>query len=139
MAHLIGDCLARQREIVRKVSPDAVCYVWGDMLDPNHNARDGYANTHGSYAGIARCIPQDLVIVPWWGEKAAQQVEYWHGNGFKVCPGAYYDHGGQVNEKGWLEAVKPYPQSVTGFVFCTWRMDFGELESFSGLMFGSQR
>ena len=86
MAHLIGGCLARQREIVRKVSPDAVCYVWGDMLDPNHNARDGYANTHGSYTGIAKCIPQDLVIVPWWGEKAAQQVEYWRVSGRVLRP-----------------------------------------------------
>lgn len=137
MAHLIGECLTRQREIVRKVSPDAVCYVWGDMLDPNHNAKEGYAFTHGSYDGIAGCIPKDLVIVPWWGEKAAEQIEYWHANGFRVCPGAYYDCKDQKNERSWIKAAGLHPESVTGFVFCTWRMNFDELENFANLMFGS--
>lgn len=142
MAHLIGDCLTRQREIVRKVAPDAVCYVWGDMLDPSHNAREGYARTYGSYDGIAGCIPKDLVIVPWWGEngaeqKAAGQVEYWHANGFKMCPGAYYDSKDQKNEKAWIKAARLHPESVTGFIFCTWRMNFDELENFANLMFGS--
>ena len=138
MAHLIGDCLRRQREIVRKVNPDAVCYVWGDMLDPNHNANEGYAHTVGSYEGIAKCIPQDLVICPWWGEKALVQADYWSANGFRMVAGAYYDDKSHKHDKLWLEASKKHPDKFTGFMFCTWRNDFSELENFAKLMFGGK-
>ena len=138
MAHLIGDCLRRQREIVRKVNPDAVCYVWGDMLDPNHNANEGYAHTVGSYEGIAKCIPQDLVICPWWGEKALVQADYWSANGFRMVAGAYYDDKSHKHDKLWIEAAKKHPDKFTGFMFCTWRNDFSELENFAKLMFAGE-
>lgn len=92
MAHLIGDCLTRQREIVRRVAPDAVCYVWGDMLDPNHNAREDYARTYGSYDGIAGCIPKDLVIVLWWWW-ANEQQKCGNASGGS-CGGNAVRHGG---------------------------------------------
>ena len=136
MAHLIGDCLKRQREIVRKVNPSATCYVWGDMLDPNHNANEGYAHTVGSYEGIAKCIPQDLVICPWYGERALKQADYWAQNGFRMVAGAYYDNKSHAHDRLWLEASKKHPGNFTGFMFCTWRDDFSELEAFAKLMFG---
>ena len=129
MAHLIGDCLTRQREIVRKVSPNAVCYVWGDMLDPNHNANEGYANTVGSYEGIVKCIPQDLVICPWWGKKAAIQADYWAANGFRMLAGAYYDDKTHKNIRGWRAAMEAHPGSFTGWMYASWKYDFSELEN----------
>ena len=137
MAHLIGDCLQRQREIVRKVNPEAKCYVWGDMLDPNHNAHEGYAHTVGSYTNIAQCIPKDLVICPWWGKKAAVQADYWVASGFRMTAGAYYDDKTFKCSRSWLEAAAKHPGAFKGFMFCTWRNDFSELENFAKLMFVS--
>ena len=131
MAHLIGDCLTRQREIVRKVSPGAVCYVWGDMLDPNHNANEGYAHTVGSYEGIAKCIPQDLVICPWWGKKAEIQADYWAANGFRCIAGAYYDDRTHENAHAWRAAMAKHPGTFTGWIYATWRYDFSEMENFA--------
>jgi hypothetical protein len=134
MAHLIGDCLTRQRKIVRKASPGAVCYVWGDMLDPNHNANEGYANTVGSYEGIAQCIPKDLVICPWWGKKAAIQADYWAQKGFKMIAGAYYDDKTHANARAWRDAIAKHPKLFTGWMYATWKYDFSELESFIRVM-----
>ena len=131
MAHLIGDCLTRQREIVREVAPDAVCYVWGDMLDPNHNANEGYAHTLGSYEGIAKCIPQDLVICPWWGKKADVQAAYWAANGFRCIAGAYYDDKSHRNARAWRAAMDSHPGMFTGWIYATWRYDYSEMESFA--------
>ena len=130
MAHLIGDCLSRQREIVRAVSPGTVCYVWGDMLDPNHNANEGYAHTLGSYEGIAKCIPQDLVICPWWGKKADVQADYWASNGFRCIAGAYYDDKSHENARAWRAAMDGHPGTFTGWIYATWRYDYSEMESF---------
>ena len=129
MAHLIGDCLTRQREIVRKVSPSAICYVWGDMLDPNHNANEGYAHTIGRYEGIAQCIPQDLVICPWLSKKAALQADYWTANGFRMLAGAYYDDKSHTNIRGWRAAMLNHPSQFTGWMYASWKHDFSELEN----------
>ena len=134
MAHLIGDCLTRQLEIVRKVSPGSVCYVWGDMLDPNHNANEGYAHTVGSYEGIAKCIPQDLVICPWWGKKAAIQTDYWAANGFRAIAGAYYDDKTHENARAWRTAMRSHPGMFTGWIYATWKYDVSELENFANVM-----
>ena len=130
MAHLIGDCLTRQREIVRRLSPDIVCYVWGDMLDPNHNANEGYAHTLGSYEGIAKCIPQDLVICPWYGKKAALQTAYWAANGFRCLAGAYYDDKTHKNAHAWRKEMETHPGLFTGWMYATWRNDYSEMENF---------
>lgn len=130
MARLIGDCITRQREIVRKVSPGAVCYVWGDMLDPNHNANEGYARTVGSFKGIERFIPKDLVICPWWGKKAGIQADYWAGKGFRMLAGAYYDDKTHANARAWKNAISRHPEKFTGWMYATWKYDFSELESF---------
>ncbi len=130
MAHLIGDCLTRQREIVRRLSPDIVCYVWGDMLDPNHNANEGYAHTLGSYEGIAKCIPQDLVICPWWGKKADVQTAYWAANGFRCLAGAYYDDKTHKNAHAWRKEMETHPGLFTGWLYATWRNDYSEMENF---------
>ena len=139
MAHLIGDCLRRQREIVRKVNPEAKCYVWGDMLDPNHNGHDGFVFTRGSYDGIAKCIPQDLIVCPWWGEKAAIQTEYWKSNGFRIIAGAYYDEKSHKCDRAWKQAAIDNPGTFTGFLYASWKHDFSELEEFARLMFGKGR
>ena len=131
MAHLIGDCLTRQREIVRRISPSIVCYVWGDMLDPNHNANEGYAHTHGSYEGIAQCIPKDLVICPWWAKKATQMTDYWAANGFRCLAGAYYDEKPEKDNAGvWRAEMRKHPGMFTGWMYATWIYDFSKLEWF---------
>ena len=134
MAHLIGDCLTRQREIVHKVSPGAVCHVWGDMLDPNHNANEGYAHTSGSYEGIANCIPKDLVICPWWGKKAGIQAKYWADKGFRMIAGAYYDDKTHANARAWRDAIDKHSKMFAGWMYATWKYDFSEMEEFFRVM-----
>lgn len=52
---LAGELLARNvegdTEIIREVNPDAEIFVWSDMFDPHHNARDNYCLSSGSLEG----------------------------------------------------------------------------------------
>ena len=100
------------------------------MLDPNHNANEGYAHTLGIYEGIAKCIPQDLVICPWWGKKADVQTAYWAANGFRCLAGAYYDDKTHKNAHAWRKEMETHPGLFTGWMYATWRNDYSEMENF---------
>ena len=51
MAQVLGACITRQTEILRRRLPGAQIYVWSDMLDPSHNARGQYYLVNGDYTG----------------------------------------------------------------------------------------
>ena len=49
MAQILGDCVTRQYKMIRAANPQAEIYVWSDMFDPNHNAREKYYLIDGSF------------------------------------------------------------------------------------------
>ncbi|MBQ7651145.1 MAG: hypothetical protein IJS15_09310, partial [Victivallales bacterium] len=69
MAHILADCITKQRAIIKNVRPDAEIYIWSDMLDPNHNAHDKYYNCKGTFEGSWNYIPKDLIISCWYHER----------------------------------------------------------------------
>src|SRR5208282_1454469 len=42
MGELLGECVTKQAQILRRHIAGAQVYVWSDMFDPNHNAHGGY-------------------------------------------------------------------------------------------------
>ena len=47
MGELLGSCITRQVEILRRHMPGVQVYIWSDMLDPNHNAHGDYYLVRG--------------------------------------------------------------------------------------------
>ena len=54
-------------DIADRVTGDAELYVWGDMIDPNHNARDNYYEVAGDLDGAIDAVDADRVtVINWW-------------------------------------------------------------------------
>ena len=84
MAHIFGACVTKQREIIRRVSPRATVYMWGDQLDPKMNARDGVCLCRGSFAGSVDLVPKDIVVMH-WGGKLEESLQFFREKGFRTA------------------------------------------------------
>jgi hypothetical protein len=133
MAQILGDCLTRQFEMIRRVNPEAEVFVWSDMLDPNHNAHGNYYLVEGDYTGSWNYVPKDLRIVCWYYQKRNESLAHFSGLGFKTLAGAYYDADTLENPKGWLEALDRTPGTV-GIMYTTWQNKYELLGPFGDLV-----
>ena len=105
MAQILGDCVTRQYQMIRAANPQAEVYVWSDMFDPNHNAREKYYLIDGSFDGTWNYIPKDLVIGCWYYEKRDLSLAFFSKLGYQTLAAAYYDADDLENPKGWLESL----------------------------------
>ena len=133
MAQILGDCITRQTEIVRKLNPRAEVFIWSDMLDPNHNAHGNYYLVDGDFTGSHNFIPKDLHIVCWYYEKRHQSLQFFSGLGYRTLAGAYYDGSTLQNPQGWLEELDATPKAE-GIMYTTWRNQYELLGPFGDLV-----
>ncbi len=115
-------------EILKEVNPKARVVVWSDMFDPNHNAVDHYYLVNGSLKGSWEGLPKDVIVANWNGGKAAASLKWFADRGHEQVIAGYYD-GDLSNFKKWDAAAKGVP-GVGGFMYTTWRDDYGRLEEF---------
>ena len=135
MGEILGDCITRQHAMIREVNPEATIYIWSDMLDPGHNARDNYYMVVGDYTGSWEHIPKDLVIVCWWHRNRKESLSFFSGLGFETFAGAYYDGDTLDNPREWLEALDETP-GARGIMYTTWRNKYELLAGFGDLVSG---
>lgn len=133
MAKLLGECIMRQRDILRKHNPGAQIYVWSDMLDPNHNAHGDYYLVEGSFSGSWNHVPKDLVIAVWGGEPRPKSLEFFESQGFKTLVACYYDADDLQSTRGWLAAAAGR-KNVRGFMYTPWLKKYGLLQAFGALL-----
>jgi len=133
MAQILGDCITKQRQIIREVNPNAEIFIWSDMLDPNHNAHDNYYLVDGDFTGSWQYVPKDLIIVCWYYNKRNESLKFFSSLGFKTLAGAYYDGDTLDNPKGWLEALEQTPKAC-GIMYTTWRNKYELLAPFGNLV-----
>jgi len=133
MAEILGDCITRQVEILREVSPDAEIYIWSDMLDPNHNAHGNCYLVEGDFTGSWKYVPKDLIIVCWYYDKRKESLRFFSELGFRTLAGAYYDGDTLDNPKEWLKALDQTP-GVRGIMYTTWQNKYALLADFGDLV-----
>lgn len=133
MGEILGDCITRQHRMIREVNPEATIYIWSDMLDPDHNARDNYYMVVGDYTGSWEHVPEDLVIVCWWHRNRKESLAFFSGLGFETLAGAYYDGDTLDNPREWLEALDETP-GARGIMYTTWRNKYELLAPFGDLV-----
>lgn len=133
MAHLLADCIAKQREIIRAVRPDAEIYIWNDMLDPTHNAHDGYFLCRGTFAGVWDLIPKDLIISCWGGKPRVESMQFFSSRGFRTQGAAYYDVDDLEDSRAWVDLCRRTP-NCTGVMYTSWRNRYGLLRPFGELL-----
>ena len=135
MAQILGDCLTRQYQMIRRMNPEAEVFVWSDMLDPHHNARANYYLVEGGYTGSWQHVPKDLRIVCWYFEKRRESLAHFSALGFQTLAGAYYDGDTLGNPKGWLETLDRTPGAL-GIMYTTWQNKYELLAPFGDLVSG---
>ncbi|MBQ7189283.1 MAG: hypothetical protein IJR99_07690 [Kiritimatiellae bacterium] len=133
MAHILADCICKQREIIRKTCPGAEIYIWSDMLDPAHNAHDNYYLCKGTYEGVWDLIPNDLIIACWYRERRNLSMPFFSKRGFRTLAGAYYDVDTLDGCAEWLQTCNETPR-CTGIMYTSWRNKYRLLGDFGKLI-----
>jgi len=133
MAEILGDCVTRQYKMIRAANPHTEVYVWSDMFDPNHNARDKYYLIDGSFQGTWEHIPKDLVMACWYYEKRDLSLPFFSKLGYQTLAGAYYDADDLANPKGWLESLDR-TRGAAGIMYTTWENKYQLLPAFGDLV-----
>lgn len=133
MAQILGDCITRQCDIIKKHDPGSKVMIWSDMLDPNHNAHDNYYLVTGDFTGSWNYIPKDLIIACWYYEKRVQSIAHFDSLNYPIFAAAYYEDETLDNPRGWLKALqkakKPY-----GIMYTTWQNKFKDLAEFGDIV-----
>jgi len=132
-AELVGAATTRQFNAIRALDPKAEVYVWSDMYDPNHNARNHYYLVEGDITGSWNYIPKELRMVCWYYERRQPSLEHFSKLGFQILAGAYYDGSTLDNPKGWLETLDQTPGAI-GIMYTTWQNKYGLLADFGDLV-----
>lgn len=133
VAQLLGECITRQVQALRRYNPQAEVYVWSDMLDPNHNARPNYYLVEGDLTGSWEHVPQDLIIAVWGGAPREKSLRFFAEQGFRTLVACYYDADTLDSVKGWLNLARALP-NVRGFMYTTWQRKYDLLEAFGDLL-----
>lgn len=136
MAELLGQCITRQVQTIRKYMPGAEVYIWSDMLDPNHNAHGDYYLVEGSFADSWKHVPHDLRMAVWGGAVREKSLKFFQDEGFPMLVACYYDADNLNDVAGWLRAAKSTP-NVRGFMYTPWQKKYQLLGQF-GEMIGKE-
>jgi hypothetical protein len=138
MGQILGDCITRQRQIIKAVNPGARIAVWSDMLDPNHNGgQSTYYLVDGNFKGSWNYIPKDLTIACWYEKVREASLAHFSKLGFETIAAAYYDANDLENPKKWIESMRHTP-GATGIVYTTWQNKYDLLPGFGDLLTGAK-
>jgi hypothetical protein len=133
MGELLGECVTKQAQIIRRYSPGAQVYVWSDMLDPNHNAHGNYYLVEGDFTGSWQHVPKELVMAVWGGEPREKSLRFFAGQGFRTLVACYYDANDLNEVKGWLQLARQTPE-VRGFMYTPWQRKYSLLPAFGDML-----
>lgn len=133
MGELLGECITKQTQSLRRYLPGAEVYVWSDMLDPNHNAHSDYYLVEGDFTGSWKYVPRDLVLVVWGGAPQPKSLSFVAGQGFRTLIACYYDADNLNEVKGWLDLARQTPK-VRGFIYTPWQRKYALLPEFGEIV-----
>lgn len=133
MGELLGECITKQVEILRRHMPGVEVCIWSDMLDPDHNAHGDYYLVDGDFTGSWRHVPKDLTMVVWGGPPRPESLQFFAAQGFRTLVACYYDADSLDTVKNWIEVARPIP-AVRGFMYTPWQKKYELLPAFGDLL-----
>ena len=123
-------------QIIRDIRPDAEIWVWNDMFDPMHNAKESFYAVHGSLAGSWKGLDKDVGIVNWHGGVNGKNCRFFADLGLRQILSGYYD--GDENGAGiarWKENTQGIP-GVVGAMYTTWEDRYDAMEAWARKAWG---
>ncbi|HWH68013.1 MAG TPA: hypothetical protein VNT26_01400, partial [Candidatus Sulfotelmatobacter sp.] len=133
MGELLGECVTKQTQILRRHLPNAQVYVWSDMFDPTHNAHGNYYLVNGDFTGSWEHVPKDVVMALWSGEPRERSLRFFEAQGFPMLVACYYDADDLNQVKAWLQLARQRP-AVRGFMYTPWEKKYSLLPDFGELL-----
>lgn len=133
MAKLLGECITKQTQSLRRFNPGAEIYIWSDMLDPNHNAHGDYYLVEGDYTGSWKYVPKDLIVAVWGGGPREKSLRFFAEQGFRTLVACYYDADNLNDVKAWLKIAQPLT-NVRGFMYTPWQRKYALIPDFGALL-----
>jgi hypothetical protein len=133
MGELLGECITKQAQILRRHLPGAGILIWSDMLDPHHNAHGDYYLVEGNYTNSWLHVPKDLTMAVWGGQPRPKSLRFFADQGFTTLVGCYYDADNLEEVKGWLDLARQTP-GVRGFMYTPWQKKYALLPAFGDLL-----
>jgi hypothetical protein len=125
---MLADNVRKCVEILGQVNPGGRIYVWSDMFDPNHNAKDKYYLVRGSFANSWLGLDPQVIIVPWYFDARQETLQFFAGRGHRQLIAAYYD-GPLEQVTAWSKSAATVPK-IDGIMYTTWNRDYEQLEAF---------
>jgi hypothetical protein len=133
MAKLMGDCVTRQAEALRRHSPGVEVLVWSDMFDPHHNAHGNYYLVEGDFSGSWKHIPKDMTMAVWGGPPREKNLKFFADAGFATVVACYYDADNLKHVEGWIKLAGE-TKGVRGFMYTPWQKKYALLPAFGDLL-----
>jgi hypothetical protein len=127
-----GELLAWSlRGLIASLPPAHDLYIWSDMFDPWHNARDHFYYVEGDLRGSWEGLPKSVTLMNWNGPRRRASLAWFASRGNKQVIAGYYDAG-----DGWRSARRELFEAngvrgVQGVMYTTWRDDYSQLESYA--------
>ena len=133
MGQLLGECVTRQVQALRKYIPGVEVYIWSDMLDPNHNAHGDYYLVQGDFTGSWQHVPKDIIFAVWGGAPREKSLRFAAEQGFRTLVACYYDADDLKEVKAWIDLARTVPK-VRGFMYTPWQKKYALLPEFGDLL-----
>ena len=124
-----GALLAENARRCVKLLEGSTVYVWNDMFDPYHNARNDYYLVRGDLKGSWEGLPRDVIIMNWYFGPREKNLPFFADRGHRQVLAGYYDHD-PSRIKEWLQAAAKV-KGVIGVMYTTWKQDYSKLEEFA--------
>ncbi|MGQ9915390.1 MAG: hypothetical protein ACUVQQ_13695 [Thermogutta sp.] len=133
MAELLGTCVRRQVESLRRHNPGVEVYIWSDMFDPHQNAHGDYYLVEGDFTGSWKHVPQDVIMAVWGGTPRPQSLKFFADQGFRTLIACYYDANDLTDVRGWMREARDLP-GIRGLMYTPWTKRYDLLPEFGRLI-----
>jgi hypothetical protein len=134
---LLAWSVGQTLQIYHSALPGTPLFIWNDMFDPHHNAKDNYFYVEGDLAGSWKGLPADLSIMNWNVDQLRPSLTWFSGLdskqpvAYKQMIAGYYDKGnGSAQATKELKEAAGIP-GVMGMLYTTYADDYSQLETFA--------
>ncbi len=133
-SEILSDNVRRCVEILHTADPGKPVYVWSDMFDPNHNAREtGFyylVAGEGPWFNSWKGLPPNLTLVNWQMNPRSRRdtMKHFSRLGHSQILAGYYD-GEPTMITSWLKDAEGIP-GVDGVMYTTWQSNFTHTKAF---------
>jgi hypothetical protein len=130
---LLAENVRRCTGIIRKRDAKARIFVWSDMFDPNHNARNNFYLVGSTLKESWLGLDKSVGVMNWNNGRRGPSLKFFADRGHQQIVAGYYDGNVKANVEAWKKSLVGI-KGAAGFMYTTWRRNYRDLERFADLV-----